>query len=61
MEKVKIRDKSNGAIIEVAKALASDYIMTGNFEYVKEPIKNLRRLQVDLSLKTPSHYRLLDV
>ena len=41
MEKVRIKDKSNGAIIEVAKALASDYIMTGNFEYVKEPIKNL--------------------
>lgn len=36
MELVKIKDKSNGAIITVKKSLASDYIGTGKFEIYKE-------------------------
>lgn len=32
MDKVKIKDKKTGAIIEVKKSLASDYIGTGIFE-----------------------------
>lgn len=36
MEKVKIRDKRTGAIKEVKKTLASDFIGTGNFELVEE-------------------------
>lgn len=36
MEKVKIKDKKTGAIKEVKKDLAGDYIGTGNFEMVKE-------------------------
>lgn len=34
--KVKIKDKKTGAIYEVKKSLASDYIGTGDFELVKE-------------------------
>lgn len=36
MEKVKIRDVKVGAVIEVAKDIASDYIATKNFEIYKE-------------------------
>lgn len=36
MEKVKIKDVKTGAIHEVLKELASDYIGTGRFEFVKE-------------------------
>lgn len=45
MELIKLKDKSNGAIIEVKKSLAGDYIGTGKFvlvqkeDKVKEPIK----------------------
>lgn len=38
MEKVKIRDIKTGAIKEVKKVLAGDFIGTGKFEYVKENI-----------------------
>jgi len=34
--KVKVRDIRNGAIYEVRKSLASDYIGTGDFELVKD-------------------------
>ena len=34
--KVKVKDIRNGAIYEVRKSLASDYIGTGDFELVKE-------------------------
>ena len=37
METVKIKDKSNGAVIVVKKSLAGDYIGTGKFEMYKEP------------------------
>lgn len=36
MELVKIKDKSNGAVIEVKKTLAADYIGTGRFEIVED-------------------------
>ena len=36
MELVKIKDKSNGAVITVKKSLAGDYIGTGKFEIYKE-------------------------
>ena len=36
METIKIKDKSNGAIIEVKKSLASDYIGTGKYVAVVE-------------------------
>ena len=35
-ETVKIKDKTTGAIKEVKKALAGDFIGTGNFELVDE-------------------------
>ena len=34
--KVKVKDIRTGAIYEVKKSLASDYIGTGDFELVKE-------------------------
>ena len=34
--KVKVKDINTGAIYEVKKALASDYIGTGDFELVKD-------------------------
>ena len=36
MEKTKIKDKTNGAVIEVPKELASDFVATGNFEIFNE-------------------------
>ena len=36
MEKVKIKDKTTGAIKEVKKSLADDYVGTGKFELVVE-------------------------
>lgn len=36
MEKVKIKDIKTGAIIEVAKELASDYIATGRYHTIEE-------------------------
>jgi len=36
MELVKLKDKTNGAVIEVKKTLAADYIGTGRFEVVEE-------------------------
>lgn len=36
MEVIKLKDKSNGAIIEVKKSLASDYIGTGKYVAVVE-------------------------
>lgn len=36
MDKVKIKDKKTGAIKEVKKSLAGDFIGTGNFELVPE-------------------------
>lgn len=56
MELVKIKDKTNGAVIEVKKSLASDYIGTGKYVIVAtdkeikkasvqaEPIKNERKI-----------------
>lgn len=35
MEKIKIKDKNTGAIKEVKKSLASDYIGTGKFVLVE--------------------------
>ena len=32
----KIKDKTNGAVIEVPKELASDFVATGNFEIYNE-------------------------
>lgn len=43
MDKVKIKDIKTGAVIEVKKALASDYIGTGNFvAYKEEPKKEVK-------------------
>ena len=39
MNKVKIKDKKTGAIKEVKKTLASDYVGTGKFELVKNEKK----------------------
>lgn len=39
MEMVKIKDINNGAVKEVKKSLASDYVGTGRFELVKEETK----------------------
>lgn len=39
MEKVKIKNVKTGAIEEVKKTLASDYVGTGRFELVKEEEK----------------------
>ena len=36
MEKVKVKDIRTGAVKEVNKSLASDYVGTGNFEIYKE-------------------------
>ena len=36
MEKIKIQDIRNGAIKEVKKALAGDFIGTGNFKLYEE-------------------------
>ena len=36
MEKVKIKDKKTGAIKEVKKSLAGDYVGTGKFVLVDE-------------------------
>jgi hypothetical protein len=36
MDKIKIKDKKTGAIKEVNKALADDFIGTGEFELVEE-------------------------
>ena len=38
MDKVKIVDKKTGAVKEVKKSLASDYIGTGKFEVYKQKI-----------------------
>jgi len=51
MNKVKIKDKKVGAIIEVAKDVASDYIATGNFEMYKEETKTLFNKQKSENLK----------
>ena len=39
MEKVKIKDKKTGAIKEVKKSLAGDFIGTGKFVLVEEEKK----------------------
>ena len=39
MERVKIQDKRTGAVKEVKKTLAGDYIGTGNFILYKETKK----------------------
>jgi len=51
MELVKIKDKTNGAVIEVKKSLASDYIGTGKYipildkNEVKEPEKKPEKIE----------------
>lgn len=42
MDKVKIKDTKTGAVIEVKKALASDYIGTGRFVAYEEPKKEVK-------------------
>lgn len=37
--KTKIKDKTNGAIIEVPKELASDFLSTGRYEIVEREEK----------------------
>ena len=39
MELVKLKDKTNGAVIEVKKSLAADYIGTGRFEIAEKEVK----------------------
>lgn len=39
MEKVKVKDVKTGAVKEVNKTLASDYVGTGRFELYKEKEK----------------------
>ena len=39
MEKVKVKDIKTGAVKEVNKTLASDYVGTGRFELYKEKEK----------------------
>lgn len=51
MEKVKIRDVKVGAVIEVAKDIASDYIATKNFEIYKEEAKTLFNKSKNESMK----------
>lgn len=41
MEMVKIKDKKTGAVKEVKKSLAGDFIGTGNFELVKKEEKKV--------------------
>ena len=50
MEIVKIKDKSNGAIIEVKKSLASDYIGTGKYVAVVEE-KEVQKATVNETTK----------
>ena len=41
MDLVKLKDKTNGAVIEVKKSLAADYIGTGRYEIVEnKPVVN---------------------
>ena len=46
MEMVKIKDVKTGAIKEVRKSLASDYIGTGRFELLKEDSKKTSKFTV---------------
>lgn len=57
MELVKLKDKTNGAVIEVKKALASDYIGTGKYiaiidekkiekASINEPTKPVRKINI---------------
>lgn len=46
MELVKIKDKTNGAVIEVKKSLASDYIGTGKYIAVI-PEKEIKKASVE--------------
>lgn len=39
MEKIKIKDIKTGAVKEVNKSLAGDYVGTGKFEVLKEKEK----------------------
>lgn len=42
MEKVKVINKKTGAIEEVKKALAGDYIATGDFELYEEKKQEIK-------------------
>jgi len=60
MELVKLKDKKNGAVIEVKKSLAADYIGTGRFEIVEDkpvvnkevkPISKEKTYKIDTDIK----------
>lgn len=60
MDLVKLKDKKNGAVIEVKKSLAADYIGTGNFEIVEDkpvvnkevkPIIKEKNYKIDTNIK----------
>ena len=50
MEFAKIKDKSNGAIIEVKKSLAGDYIGTGKYIAVVE-VKEIQKATAKVPTK----------
>lgn len=52
MDKVKIKDIKTGAVIEVKKALVSDFIGTGKFvAYEEEPKKEIKMFSNNKSEK----------
>ena len=57
MELVKLKDKTNGAVIEVKKSLAADYIGTGRYEIV-EKVERYIYLQESTMLLTVVIYLL---
>lgn len=60
MDLVKLKDKKNGAVIEVKKSLAADYIGTGRFEIAEDkpvvnkevkPISKEKTYKIDTDIK----------
>lgn len=47
METTKLKDKSNGAIIEVKKSIASDYVGTGKYIVVTKEDSKLKPINID--------------
>lgn len=54
MELVKLKDKKTGAIIEVKKSLAGDYIGTGKYEVYEEKKQEVKPIETK---KTNDEYR----
>ena len=60
MELVKLKDKNNGAVIEVKKSLAADYIGTGRFEIVEnKPVVNKEVVNKEIkSISKEKNYKI---